>query len=464
MELPLGQHNYLGLGDLLDLGGLVEGGGGSDGGANGRDVINLRGTGGGGASLEASRGTGAGGGLDVELHLLSLAELAELEGGDGGGKAADMSGAGGFGVNKSETAATLGEDDEYQVILEGGLFSPNCNISMNVNGYSVQLFKYYRKAIRYCFIQCCLALVQIFLSIRIAVAITTSQAVAKKASLYTLGHMAVLDAYLCILHLTAGKFFAWIDWWCLFVWRAQRENSRDSWGNTQREIAYPSVCTYTSFYGMLLAGLVIVYVLQEHVMILCLAAHSFWLPQIVHSARLDTKPVFTTQYVVGMSTTRLFLPLYLFACPNNVLKIEVDPWLCVCLVAWMALQAGLLVVQQSMGARRFIPSRWLPQKYSYHRKATLRECGMPNTGDEYLRYLPSRVRNFMPQAEAPENVDIESGMGSAECVICMSPVVIFPANSRMLTPCGHFFHTPCLKRWMNIKMDCPTCRSRLPAP
>lgn len=32
----------------------------------------------------------------------------------------------------------------------------------------------------------------------------------------------------------------------------------------------------------------------------------------------------------------------------------------------------------------------------------------------------------------------------------------------MKTPCGHSYHTPCLKKWMNIRLECPTCRQRIP--
>ena len=33
----------------------------------------------------------------------------------------------------------------------------------------------------------------------------------------------------------------------------------------------------------------------------------------------------------------------------------------------------------------------------------------------------------------------------------------------MRTPCGHNFHGACLVNWMNIKMECPQCRRKLPA-
>lgn len=44
---------------------------------------------------------------------------------------------------------------------------------------------------------------------------------------------------------------------------------------------------------------------------------------------------------------------------------------------------------------------------------------------------------------------------------------LVPTSSRKMkkcvrTPCNHFYHPECLKNWMDQKLECPTCRSRLP--
>ena len=33
----------------------------------------------------------------------------------------------------------------------------------------------------------------------------------------------------------------------------------------------------------------------------------------------------------------------------------------------------------------------------------------------------------------------------------------------MVTPCNHYYHTSCLIVWMSVKMECPCCKSKLPA-
>lgn len=66
--------------------------------------------------------------------------------------------------------------------------------------------------------------------------------------------------------------------------------------------------------------------------------YSFWIPQILycvyHEARQPLRPL----YVVGMTLTRLALPLYIFGCPHNVLRLQSDPGICIGLCLSMGLQ------------------------------------------------------------------------------------------------------------------------------
>ncbi len=66
--------------------------------------------------------------------------------------------------------------------------------------------------------------------------------------------------------------------------------------------------------------------------------YSFWIPQILycvyHEARQPLRPL----YVVGMTLTRLALPLYIFGCPHNVLRLQSDPAICIGLCLSMGLQ------------------------------------------------------------------------------------------------------------------------------
>jgi hypothetical protein len=37
-----------------------------------------------------------------------------------------------------------------------------------------------------------------------------------------------------------------------------------------------------------------------------------------------------------------------------------------------------------------------------------------------------------------------------------------PCDGYLETPCNHRFHEDCLAKWMNMKLECPSCRAVLP--
>lgn len=55
---------------------------------------------------------------------------------------------------------------------------------------------------------------------------------------------------------------------------------------------------------------------------------------------------------------------------------------------------------------------------------------------------------------------------TVDCTICMCEVELPPNHppDYMVCPCDHLFHAECLRRWMDVKQECPTCRAPLPAP
>lgn len=49
--------------------------------------------------------------------------------------------------------------------------------------------------------------------------------------------------------------------------------------------------------------------------------YSFWVPQIVVNAVKGTRQPLNRTYVVGMSATRLIIPLYVYGCPQNFVHL-----------------------------------------------------------------------------------------------------------------------------------------------
>jgi hypothetical protein len=108
---------------------------------------------------------------------------------------------------------------------------------------------------------------------------------------------------------------------------------------------------------------------------------------------------------------------------------------------------------------------------------------------------------MLPRLFAPSRYDYRRPIpdealedGECQCVICMNPVVNsvelkdLPVDvliteeeesdheetdneeriqksvitGIMVTPCSHVFHGECLSKWLDYKMECPTCRKPLP--
>ena len=224
--------------------------------------------------------------------------------------------------------------------------------------------------------------------------------------------------------------------------------------------------TDVMLFGGFFIALVVPY--AWYVVVACLA--SMWLPQIVYNMKDDVRAPLvlfvartahstTTsnitqihwphrQYVIGTTACRTAYLAYFTINPHNFLGIEVHPRFGLAVCLYIVLQVLLLYVQGMHGGRSLLSGTCLrvllPAKYDYHRP-------VPR---EVFDYTPECVICMDPiEPAAPGPAGVEEGAarqtarGSAEL---------------MLTPCNHLFHTRCLAHWMEHKMECPTCRGRLP--
>jgi len=339
-----------------------------------------------------------------------------------------------------------GEHEKYR--LEGLVESPavdddgECFSPILLNATSLNVEVYYNKAVNYTLMVTFISFLQVLLLIR-QMEHSNTQSGAAKVSILMIGQQAIMDAYLCLLHLTAGilveslfnafataAFFKFVVFsifemrYLLAIWKASRPlNSGEGWEIMRRELSV----LYSRFYGILLGGILLMYELHNFLRPLLLLMYSFWVPQIITNVIRDTRKPLHPQYILGMTVTRLAIPLYIFGCPNNFMRIEPDKKWCIAVTVFMGIQAAVLLLQHYLGSRCFIPRQILPEKYCYHRKV-----------------------------EDNTNQPID-------CVICMTTIDLTQRTSEyMVAPCEHIFHSGCLQRWMDIKMECPTCRRSLP--
>ncbi|KAL7215940.1 hypothetical protein ACSBR1_027982 [Camellia fascicularis] len=348
----------------------------------------------------------------------------------------------------SRISSTQNDGDRDRYHIEGLMESPSvdddgdCFSPMVLNATSVNIEVYYNKAVNYTLMVTFVSFLQVLLLIR-QMEHSNTQSGAAKVSILMIGQQAIMDAYLCLLHLTAGilveslfnafataAFFKFVVFsifemrYLLAIWKASRPmNNGEGWEAMRRELSV----LYSRFYGILLGGILVMYEFHRFLRPILLLIHSFWIPQIVTNVVRDSRKPLHPHYILGMTITRLAIPLYVFGCPHNFMRIEPDKSWCICLCAFMGFEASILLLQHYLGSRWFIPRQILPEKYSYYRR-------------------------------------FDQGANHAtDCVICMTTIDITQrSNDCMVTPCDHFFHSGCLQRWMDIKMECPTCRRPLP--
>ncbi|CBI21873.3 hypothetical protein VitviT2T_017672 [Vitis vinifera] len=348
----------------------------------------------------------------------------------------------------SRVSSTQNDGDRDRYHLEGLMESPSvdddgdCFSPLLLNATSVNIEAYYNKAVNYTLMVTFVSFLQVLLLIR-QMEHSNTQSGAAKVSILMIGQQAIMDAYLCLLHLTAGilveslfnafataAFFKFVVFsifemrYLLAIWKASRPmNNGEGWETMRRELSV----LYSRFYGILLGGILVMYEFHNFLRPILLLMYSFWIPQIITNVIRDSRKPLHPHYILGMTVTRLAVPLYMFGCPNNFMRIEPSKSWCICLGIFMGLQASILLLQHYLGSRCFIPRQILPEKYSYYRRS--------NQDTNHV----------------------------TDCVICMTTIdITHRSNECMVTPCDHFFHSGCLQRWMDIKMECPTCRRPLP--
>ncbi len=211
-----------------------------------------------------------------------------------------------------------------------------------------------------------------------------------RVSLLTLGMQASLDA-----HLTLAALLGSVLWDAMFgalatlaflkliqfsllemrfmvlVHKAQNPGAyTGDWSDAQRALTG----LYAKFYLVLLASLILLYFFAFSALpSLVFLAYSFWVPQILHSAFRGTTDGLPLRYIAVVSVSRMLIPLYFYLCPVNFVvsalpNTDTNVPAGLTLLAWMALQVAVLMLQRHKGPRFFVPSVLLPQPYDYHRR------------------------------------------------------------------------------------------------
>jgi len=346
-------------------------------------------------------------------------------------------------------------NDYESVYAEFWLNSTNCSISVYAIVAIDSTIKA-SKAMNYAIMIIVICIAHLYACIKMSKDIIMNEATGNRFSLLTLGFFSGWDVFLCLFHLysalTVDDFFPAfvLPAFCYFVlvsifetrlillvWKARYYAQLVATDNLRRGL----MIFYLKFYGFLSLFLLICYFVIPATWFLYVTSF-FFIPQIVHNAIRGQRYKFNATYSFLLGFFRIVLPLYVKVCPVSIYKLTPDPIFGYSYTAIVILQILVLFLQSKLGTRFFVPSYCLPARYNYY-------------------------------------VNVRTGVSEDEvesCPICMDGLNQLPSNAKtglmdlrisktlkiMQTPCKHQFHEQCLKDWMDVKLECPFCRSALP--
>jgi hypothetical protein len=163
--------------------------------------------------------------------------------------------------------------------------------------------------------------------------------------------------------------------------------------------------------------------------------HLFFVPQIILNSINGYKKSVSIVAVTIILLTKGLVSAYFLIYEDNFIKFKPDYLMFVTITCFLGIQ-GLVLYWQRFKPRFLVPRKYRPMHYEYFRskEEEARLEGLDNT-----------------------------------CNICMTPLNIGKSMEQVVnfsktlhTPCNHKYHQDCLLHWLEIKMECPTCRSKLP--
>ena len=83
----------------------------------------------------------------------------------------------------------------------------------------------------------------------------------------------------------------------------------------------------------------------------------------------------------------------------------------------------------------------------------------PTKGETNNEYASTTMRHFCFERR-PSMLSYDSLDDNQNCLVCLEP--FNPGDSLYELPCGHKYHTHCVRAWVMRKRECPKCLSMLP--
>lgn len=178
--------------------------------------------------------------------------------------------------------------------------------------------------------------------------------------------------------------------------------------------------------------------------------YSYWVPQIILNIKKNAEKPLSNLYLYGTSITQLYILIFIYNLDSNINIDKFNIKFLYIIIIYTLLQVLILSLQNIYGPLFLIPNKLLPERYDYH---------------PILPIYDDKNEEQIDANDASASAPLKGISISQQCAICYNNIIEDnKVNNKeyMITPCHHIFHTECLKHWMNIKMECPVCRTSLP--
>ena len=193
-----------------------------------------------------------------------------------------------------------------------------------------------------------------------------------------------------------------------------------------------------------------------------------WVPQIIFNVIYKNKLSMPMLNIFLMGLNKIFLPFYFRGCPENFFKLSHDySFILLCLIC-LIIETMFMYSQSIWGPRWFLPNRYKENLYNFYKSKSEVMIIIPDpechdcviclfsllSGDNYKHFsddfLAAGESSTISKWKIEDLKNIWCNFHEASMNINKKPY--------MMTPCRHFFHTPCLESWFKQKKECPSCR------
>lgn len=200
-----------------------------------------------------------------------------------------------------------------------------------------------------------------------------------------------------------------------------------------------------------------------------------WLTQIIFSIINNSRPPMSRMYIICLSLSRLYLPIYIKGIDNNIFDLKPSYFKVSLLIIITFIEVIILLLQKSFGARTILPKKYRNKGFDYYKDKVNIEMHISKNPNCVicLESLSVEVDENFNTIQKKEKAKTNCSKLMHLCFLDKIKKKIerwlknmegkSQKKKYMITPCDHVFHSICLERWMRQKNECPYCKAVIPS-